>query len=330
VPNENDVILLTGAGGFIASHTAEALLETGAHVVGLENFDAFYNPALKRDNVDQIHAHNGADRFTLVEGDLCDADCVDRLFREYPFTGVIHLAARAGVRPSIAEPSLYSRVNVEGTSTLLEASRRSESVARFVLASSSSVYGNNEKVPFAETDDVNEPISPYAATKRACELIAHTFHHLYGLPIASLRFFTVYGPRQRPDLAIAKFMRLISAGEPIPMFGNGQTSRDYTYIADIVGGVLAAYDRIPAHGFRIWNLGGNEPVTLDDMIATIERVLDRKAKLEHQPAQMGDVNRTFADLKRSAAELDYRPGVSFEEGVRRQWEWTRARLAGAG
>jgi UDP-glucuronate 4-epimerase len=327
VPDASDVILLTGAGGFIGSHTAEALLASGATVVGLENFDSFYDPAIKHRNIDELRAHPQAGNFTLVESDLCDIPSVDALFEKHQFTGVIHLAARAGVRPSIAEPSLYAKVNVEGTNTLLEAARRTQSVTRFVLASSSSVYGNNEKVPFAETDDVNEPISPYAATKRACELISHTFHHLYGMPIACLRFFTVYGPRQRPDLAISKFMRLISSGEPIPMFGNGQTSRDYTFIEDIVAGVLASYDRIPEYGFRIWNLGGNEPVTLDDMIGTIERVIGQSAALDHQPAQMGDVNRTFADLTRSAAELDYAPKVSFQEGVRRQWEWTKQRLA---
>jgi UDP-glucuronate 4-epimerase len=236
---------------------------------------------------------------------------------------VIHLAARAGVRPSIEQPALYARVNVEGTTVLLEEARKCETCARFVQASSSSVYGNAKKVPFSEDDDVNAPISPYAATKRACELIAGTYHSLYGLPIASLRFFTVYGPRQRPDLAIGKFMRLLRDGQPIPMFGDGSTSRDYTFIEDIVAGVLASYDRIPEHGLRIWNLGGSDPVTLREMIDTIVRVTGIDAKIEQGPTQPGDVERTFADTARSERELGYRVSTTFEDGVRRQWEWLR-------
>ncbi len=324
MPEANDLILVTGAAGFIGSHTVEALLGAGARVVGVDDFDSFYDRSIKERNIAEVRRHAGADRFELVEADLADAPAMDRLFDEHAFTGVIHLAARAGVRPSIEQAALYCRVNVEGTTVLLEAARKSASCTRFVQASSSSVYGNNEKIPFAETDDVNEPISPYAATKRSCELIAHTYHHLYGMPIASLRFFTVFGPRQRPDLAISKFIRLIDTGEAIPMFGNGSTSRDYTFIDDIVEGVVASYDRIPDHGVRIWNLGGNEPVKLTDMIDTIARVVGKPARLEERPPQPGDVERTYADLARVRSELGYEPGTSFEDGVRRQWDWYRS------
>lgn len=321
MPGTSDVILLTGAAGFIGSCTAEALLGRGCRVVGVDNFDAFYDPAEKRRNVESIGSCGGASSFEMVEADICDAAAMRGVFSSHPITGVIHLAARAGVRPSIEEPALYARVNVEGTTVLLEEARRSEVCERFVQASSSSVYGNNKKVPFSEEDDVEGPISPYAATKRSCELVAHAYHHLYGLPIASLRFFTVFGPRQRPDLAISKFMRLMAAGEAIPVFGDGDTSRDYTFIDDIVEGVLASYDRIPDHGYRIWNLGGNEPVRLCEMIETISRVTGIEPRIDRREQQPGDVDRTFADLTRSGAELGYAPSTSFEEGVRRQWEW---------
>lgn len=324
MPGSSEVILVTGAAGFIGSHTASALLREGARVVGVDNYDPFYDPSEKRRNCREIERGPGAERLTMVEADICDAPAMARLFSEHRFTGVVHLAARAGVRPSIEEPATYARVNVGGTTVLLEESRKSDTCRRFVQASSSSVYGNNPKVPFSEDDDVNGPISPYAATKRACELIAHTYHHLYGLPIASLRFFTVYGPRQRPDLAIAKFMRLMSGGEPIPVFGDGQTSRDYTFIDDIVAGVVAAYDRIPDHGLRIWNLGGSDPVSLSEMVTTIERVTGLKARINRREKQPGDVERTFADVSRSRAELGYHVGTSFREGVRRQWEWVRS------
>jgi UDP-glucuronate 4-epimerase len=323
MPDEREVILVTGAAGFIGSHTAEALLARGSRVVGVDNFDSFYDPEVKLRNAQALTRGAHADRFTLVEGDICDADAMSRLFADHMFTGVIHLAARAGVRPSIEQPALYARVNVEGTTVLLEEARKCETCARFVQASSSSVYGNNSKVPFSEDDDVNAPISPYAATKRACELIAGAYHSLYGMPIASLRFFTVYGPRQRPDLAIGKFMRLLAEGRPIPMFGDGATSRDYTFIDDIVSGVVASYDRITDHGLRIWNLGGSDPVTLRDMIDTISRVTGIEARIDQRAKQPGDVERTFADTGRSERELGYRVSTTFEEGVRRQWEWLR-------
>lgn len=323
MPDSSERILLTGAAGFIGSHTAERLLAAGCTVIGVDNLDGFYDPAIKRRNLAEIGRHDGAARFTCIEADLCDAAAMARVFDEHKPTGVIHLAARAGVRPSIEQPALYAHVNVEGTTVMLEAARRTKGCSRFVMASSSSVYGNNPKVPFSESDDVNAPISPYAATKRSCELIAHTYAHLYKLPVASLRFFTVFGPRQRPDLAIGKFIRLISAGESIPFFGDGSTSRDYTFIQDIVTGVVAAYDRIPDHGYRIWNLGGSDPVTLREMVDTIGRVVGKTPILDRQPLQPGDVERTFADLSRSTAELSFRPTTSFQDGVRTQWDWFR-------
>ncbi len=319
-----DTILITGAAGFIGSHCAEAWLSRGAKVVGLDNFDPFYDRALKKRNLDEIAAHPHAKNFRFVEADIRDAGATLRAFEEAKPTAVLHLAARAGVRPSIKEPALYMAVNVEGTVNLFEAARQT-GVQRFLMASSSSVYGNNEKVPFAETDDVSGPISPYAASKRACELAAHTWHNLYRMPIACLRFFTVFGPRQRPDLAIMKFLKLVAAGEPIPMFGDGGMSRDFTFIDDIVAGVLAADGAIEKHGLRTWNLGGHHPVMLRDMIATIGRVVGKAPVIDRLPEQPGEVQRTYADLTRSKADLGFEPKTSFEEGVRKQWAWLQAR-----
>jgi len=319
-------VLLTGAAGFIGSHTAQALLARGDRVLGLDNLDDFYAEDAKRANLAEIASGPSGDRFTFAEADIRDEARVAELITSASVDDVVHLAARAGVRPSIERPALYADVNLRGTTVLLEAARVA-GVDRFVMASSSSVYGNNKKVPFAETDDVNEPISPYAATKRACELIAHTYHHLYDLPVACLRFFTVFGPRQRPDLAIMKFMRLISAGETIPMFGDGTTSRDFTYIDDIVSGVLAALDRVGEHGYRIWNLGGNHPVELREMIDAIGRVVGAEPRIERLPMQPGDVDRTYADLTRSGAELGYAPSTPFEAGLEKQWAWASRSLS---
>jgi UDP-glucuronate 4-epimerase len=323
-------ILVTGSAGFIGSHVVEALLGRGENVVGVDNFDPYYDIARKRRNVaagvefasapERRQSASGRGTYEPVEADITDAPAMGTLLARVRPAGVIHLAAKAGVRPSIADPVGYARVNVYGTSVLLEAARVT-GCARFVLASSSSVYGNSEVVPFAEGHDVSRPISPYASTKRACELLAYTHRHLTGMPTACLRFFTVYGPRQRPDLAIGMFLRLVSRAEPVPMFGDGTTSRDYTYIADIVAGVLAAYDRIDTHGYRIWNLGGSEPVSLKQMIQTISRVLGKPATIEPLPMRQGDVERTFADVRRSEAELGFRARTRFEEGVARQWRW---------
>lgn len=316
-------VLVTGSAGFIGSHVAEALLARGRRVVGIDNLDPYYDLALKQRNISHTMRQAPQDAYHLVEADICDTDAMRRVFESHRPEGVIHLAAKAGVRPSIADPVGYSRVNVMGTSVLLEEARRA-GCERFVMASSSSVYGNLAAAPFAETADVSEPISPYAATKRACELIGHTHWHLTRMPTACLRFFTVFGPRQRPDLAISLFLHKALRNEPINMFGDGSSSRDYTFIDDIVGGVLASYDRIDRFGFRIWNLGNSSPVTLREMIATIQRVSGRELQIRTMPMQPGDVERTFADLSRSTAELDFKPTTAFADGVTRQWAWIRA------
>ena len=312
-----ETVLLTGAAGFIGSHVAERLIGEGCAVIGLDNFCDFYDPARKRANVAGLLQ---AERFTLVEGDIRDRDAVEAAFAAHAPDVVVHLAAMAGVRPSIERPSYYADVNVNGTSVLLDAAVK-HNVNRFVFASSSSVYGNNEKVPFSEDDPVDYPISPYAATKRSCELICHTFWHIHRLPIFCLRFFTVYGPRQRPDLAIAKFLRLVAAGEAIPFFGDGSTSRDYSYIDDIVVGVMAAIDRCDRFG--IYNLGGSSPVTLNELVETIGEVVGRPVEIDRRPMQPGDVNRTYADLGRSTPELGYAPTTKLIDGIRRQWAWMR-------
>lgn len=313
-------VLITGAAGFIGSHVAAALLRRGVAVIGLDNFDAFYARELKHANLRAVAAADAANRFRLVEADITDAEAVARVYAEHRPAATIHLAARAGVRPSIADPTGYAHTNVTGASVVLEAAQRTHPRGAFLLASSSSVYGNNAKVPFAEADPVDHPISPYAATKRAAELIAHAAHHLSGMPVACLRFFTVFGPRQRPDLAIAKFLARVAAGQSIPVFGDGSMSRDFTYIDDIVAGVLAALDRVPAFGFRTWNLGSDRPVRLDEMVRTIGAVVGREPVIDRQPEQPGDVQRTYADLTRARAELHYEPQTPFAEGVRRQFE----------
>ncbi|MGP1273172.1 MAG: NAD-dependent epimerase/dehydratase family protein [Phycisphaerales bacterium] len=317
--------LVTGAAGFIGSHLCEALVAGGHRVLGVDNFDPFYGRSIKEANLAAIERSAPAGSFELVEADLNDSAALEAaMARSSPET-VVHLAAKAGVRPSIEDPVGYARANVTATASVLNEAA-AHGVRRLVIASSSSVYGNNERTPFAEDDPVEHPISPYAATKRACELIAHTHHHLTGMPVAMLRFFTVFGPRQRPDLAISKFMRRVAAGEPITMFGDGSTSRDYTYIADIVRGILAACERIDAHGYRIWNLGGDHPMRLDELIAAIGETVGREPIVERRPMQPGDVERTWADLGRSKAELGYRCETSVREGLASQWSWLKDRL----
>ncbi|CAG0963634.1 UDP-glucuronate 4-epimerase [Phycisphaerales bacterium] len=313
-------ILITGAAGFIGSHVAQAVVRMGGRVVGVDNLDPFYPRSCKEANLRELAASAS---FEFVESDIADARAMRGVFGRVRPAGVIHLAAKAGVRPSIADPVGYAHANITGTAVIQQAAAES-GCDRLVVASSSSVYGNSLTAPFSETQDVNEPISPYAATKRATELIGHTHWKLTGMPTAELRFFTVYGPRQRPDLAIAKFLGAVAKGEPVTLFGDGSMSRDYTYIDDIVAGVLAAYDRIPAHGYRVWNLGGNHPVALGEMLATVERVVGKKAVVKRGPMQPGDVLRTWADLTRSSAELGYSPRTPFEEGVEKQWAWLKA------
>lgn len=310
--------LVTGAAGFIGSHLSERLLASGWRVVGLDNFDTFYDPAVKRRN---LATCLGNPNFSLIEGDIRDVAAVNRAFAD-GIDVVVHLAARAGVRPSIEDPLLYQDVNVNGTCVMLEAARK-HAIKRFIFASSSSVYGNNEKVPFSEKDNVDNPISPYAASKKAGELLCHTFHHLYGMNITCLRFFTVYGARQRPDLAIHKFTQLIDSGKPIPMFGDGSMMRDHTYIDDILSGVLAAIDR--CKGYKIYNLGESEPVSLRDLIAAIEKAVGKNAIVERLPVQPGDVERTFADISLARAELGYQPTTNIHAGLAKFVEWYRSR-----
>ena len=306
-------VLVTGAAGFIGSHATERLIEMGYRVIGVDNFSDFYDRSWKEMNLKSIKGE-----IDVEEIDITSGDEINKLVRLVRPWAVLHLAAMAGVRPSIEQPAYYARVNVEGTTHLLQASVKC-GVQRFVFASSSSVYGNLTKVPFSEEDSVEEPISPYAATKRAGELICYTFWHLYKLPIAALRFFTVYGPRQRPDLAIHKFTRLISVGKPVPFFGDGSTSRDYTFVDDTVSGIVASLEKIDR--FRIYNLGGSDPVTLKTLIEELEKAIGKKAIIDPRPAQPGDVERTFADLRRSGGELGYKPSISLPEGLKRFVTW---------
>ncbi|MEM8961878.1 MAG: NAD-dependent epimerase/dehydratase family protein [Acidobacteriota bacterium] len=307
-------ILITGGAGFIGSHLGERLLERGDVVTLLDNFNDFYDPAKKRHNAKRL-LDRGA---RLIEGDIRDATLVDDLFEDSGFDAVVHLAARAGVRPSLTEPVLYEDVNCIGTLRLLEASRR-HGPNRFIFGSSSSVYGINEKVPFAEDDPIDQPISPYATTKRTGELICYNYHHLYGMRIACLRFFTVYGPRQRPEMAIAKFTDRLARGETIPLFGDGGSRRDYTYIDDIVDGVVAALDLSP--GFEIINLGGAETTELSDLVTILAAELAVEPRIEYLPDQPGDVPITYADVSKAARLLGYRPKVPIREGLRRFVAW---------
>ncbi|RNC80342.1 MAG: NAD-dependent epimerase/dehydratase family protein [Phycisphaera sp.] len=319
------VVLVTGAAGFIGSHVAQALLARGDSVVGVDNLDPFYDRSIKERNLGDLQAEVGDSGFEFHEIDICDTVAFDALVAGTKPNGIVHLAAKAGVRPSIEDPTGYARVNVMGSSSVQNAAAE-HGVERLVIASSSSVYGNNDRVPFSEDDIVDAPISPYAATKKACELIGHTHWHLTQMPTAMLRFFTVFGPRQRPDLAISKFMRAIHEGQPITMFGDGSTSRDYTFVDDIVVGVLAAYDRIDNFGYRIWNLGGDHPIRLDELITKIGCVVGREPVIEHHPMQPGDVERTWADITRSERDIGYAPTTSIEQGLEHQWAWLRDHL----
>ncbi|MDC1142214.1 GDP-mannose 4,6-dehydratase [Planctomycetota bacterium] len=302
---------ITGAAGFIGSAVSKAMLERGDSVIGLDDFNDFYDPAIKRRNVERLQ---GLGDFQITEGDLRNQADVAKALGDGADV-VLNMAARAGVRPSLLEPGLYVDTNVKGLTNLLECMRE-RGMSKIAHASSSSIYGGNEKVPFAETDIVENPWSPYAATKRSNELMLWTYNHLYGIESHALRFFTVFGPNQRPDLAISKFIRMIDAGDPIPVFGDGTSGRDYTFIDDIVQGVVASLDRVA--GVEVINLGGDEPVTLSEMIATIEDVLGKKAIIDRKPMQPGDVPRTMADISKARELLDYNPKTSFKEGVTKQ------------
>lgn len=334
-------ILLTGCAGFIGSHTLDRLLADGHDVIGVDNFDAFYDRSLKNANIEQ---HLDNPNFELLEADLAEPGTYQKLkfladsltssspsqastLRSQPsgFDAIIHLAAKAGVRPSIEDPVGYQRANVIATQNLLEFAKEND-IKQFVFASSSSVYGVNPNVPWSETHNVSGPISPYASTKVSCELLGHVYSHLYGIRVLGLRFFTVYGPRQRPDLAINKFVRLIEAGEPIPVFGDGSTRRDYTYIADIVEGILGAlhYDKT---NYEVINLGNDQTVTLSEMIETIEEVVDKKAIIDRQPEQPGDVPQTWADVSKAGKLFGYKPTTTFKQGVEKFVEWRKAQLS---
>jgi len=318
-------VLVTGGAGFIGSHLARRLLARGDRVTAYDDFNDFYDPARKRENVDSLHASPGGERFEAVEGDIRDEAKVDRLFAgsDRPrFDAVVHLAARAGVRPSLKEPILYEDVNCIGTLRLLEAARR-HGPNLFLFGSSSSVYGINEKVPFAESDPVEQPISPYATTKRAGELLCYNYHHLYGFRTACLRFFTVYGPAQRPEMAIHKFTDLLARGLPVPLYGDGRTRRDYTYVDDIVDGLVATLDLAP--GFEILNLGGAETTGLSDLVHLLAEELAVAPRIEYLPDQPGDVPITYADVGKAGRLLGYSPKVPIREGLRRFVTWYRER-----
>lgn len=307
--------LVTGGAGFIGSHLVERLLAQDERVTVLDNFNNFYDPAIKRANV---AAHRQSANYSLVEGDIRDAELVRRTFREGNFDQVIHLAAMAGVRPSVKNPVLYHEVNLIGTMNLLEAMRDFH-VPHLIFASSSSVYGNNSKVPFSESDPVDNPISPYAATKKAGELMTYTYHHLYGIKTACLRFFTVYGPRQRPEMAIHKFTERICRGEEIEVYAEGRSRRDYTFIDDIIDGIMAA--RGAECEYDIINLGRSDTVVLADLISKLEQALGKKAKVRFKPSQPGDVSQTFADISKARALIGFEPRVSIDDGLRRFVDW---------
>lgn len=309
--------LVTGGAGFIGSHLVDRLVEGGHDVTVFDNFNDFYDPGIKRRNI-APHLESGAIR--LVEGDLRHPQDLRRAF-EGGVDQVVHLAAMAGVRPSLADPGLYVDVNLRGTVNLYDAALEAGTKS-VVFASSSSVYGSNEKVPFHEDDPVDNPVSPYAATKKSGELISHTYHHIHGMDISCLRFFTVYGPRQRPEMAIHKFTRLIDEGGKVPMFGDGDTRRDYTYVDDIVDGVVRAMEH--CSGYRIFNLGESQTIRLADLIETIGSVLGKEPDIERFPEQPGDVPATFADVSRAREELGYAPSTDVRTGVAAFVDWYRA------
>jgi len=311
-------ILVTGGAGFIGSHLTEKLLERGDKVVVIDNLNDYYNPRIKEQNLSRSMRSSN---MNFIKGDILDMNLLQRIFDNNSFDVIAHLAARAGVRPSIEQPLLYEDVNCKGTLNLLEMARRHQ-VKRFVFASSSSVYGNVKETPFREDARIDKPISPYAATKAAGELYCHNYHHLFGISCTLLRFFTAYGPRQRPDMAIHKFTTLIDQGKPIPFFGDGSTARDYTFYSDIIEGVTAAIDR--DLGFEIINLGESRTTTLSKLVSLIEKELGKKATLNTLPLQPGDVGITCADVSKARRLLNYNPATTIEDGVHSFMEWYKS------
>lgn len=312
-------ILVTGGAGFIGSHLVDKLLNENFRVVVVDNFNDFYAPEIKRAN---IAAHSANPDFRLFETDISRREDLNKVFAEENFDVIVHLAARAGVRPSLENPVDYVESNITGTVNLLELAK-DFGVKQFVFGSSSSVYGVNSKVPFSETDEIFQPISPYAATKAAGELLCHTYSYLYGIRTVCLRFFTVYGARQRPDLAIHKFAKSISAGKSIPVFGDGTTRRDYTYIDDIISGVCAAMDYAGSQ-YEIFNLGESHTVELRELIALLEKNLGKKAVIDRQPLQPGDVPQTYADVAKAKKLLNYQPQTQIEEGIAKFVGWFKS------
>ena len=315
-------VLVTGGAGFIGSHLCGKLLEQGRELLVLDNFNDFYDPAIKRRNIEPLLGKTG---FSLVEGDIRDPEAVSDVFTSFRPQAVVHLAAMAGVRPSIERPLLYCDVNLAGTTVLLEAVRKNQ-VGHFVFGSSSSVYGASDKLPFSEEDDLSRPVSPYAATKLAGEQLCYTYHHLNGFPVTCLRFFTVYGPRQRPEMAIHMFARRIRGGEAITVFGDGKSRRDYTFVEDIIDGVVRSLDS--PMGYEIFNLGESRTVSLSELITLLEENLGRKARIERLPDQPGDVPATYADVTKARRLLGYDPRVPIEEGVRRFIQWLNSEEQG--
>lgn len=313
-------ILVTGAAGFIGSSLSEALIREGHQVIGVDNFDSFYSEDIKEKNLRSLRENPN---FRLYRLDITDLASLSEIFSKNAIELVVHLAARAGVRPSISNPIGYYDVNLRGTLNLLEL-MKATGCRRMIFASSSSVYGNSRKVPFSEQDNVDYPISPYAATKKSGELLCHTYHHLYGFDIFCLRYFTVYGPRQRPDLAIHKFSRLIMERKPVPFYGDGSTERDYTYIDDIVDGTISAIYHL--NGFEIFNLGESNTISLARMVSTLEEALGRRAIIQKLPMQPGDVVKTFADISKARARINYNPKVPFDLGIKRFISWLRGNI----
>ncbi|MBN2618544.1 MAG: GDP-mannose 4,6-dehydratase [Spirochaetales bacterium] len=328
--------LITGAAGFIGSRLAKSLLDAGNSVINVDNFNSYYSSDIKINNVLESVGLNiqvdlkslksvvDSSNYTLEVVDIRDFDNMHRVFSNNKIDCIIHLAAMAGVRPSIEDPMLYQDVNIKGTMNILELSREFN-VSKFIMASSSSVYGNNTKVPFCETDVVDFAISPYAATKKACEVIGHSYHHLYNIDMIMLRFFTVYGPGQRPDLAIHKFTKMIDEGTPIPFFGDGSTKRDYTYVTDIVNGIVKSIDYVENNQsvYEIFNLGESDTISLTRMVSTIENALGKKAIINKMPMQPGDVNITYANVNKAKSVLGYNPSMDFEEGIKNFVDWYR-------
>jgi len=307
--------LITGGAGFIGSHLIERLLSENHNIICLDNFNDYYDPGIKWKNIEKV---SQSSNFKLIEGDILDDALLENIFQNNHFDGIVHLAARAGVRPSVLQPKLYQKVNIRGTLNLLEKANQHH-ISKFIMASSSSVYGNNKKVPFSESDPVDNPISPYAATKKACELIGYTYSTLYNISVSCLRFFTVYGPRQRPDMAIHKFTKLISMDQEIPIYGDGSAKRDFTFITDIINGVISSIER--CDGYNIYNLGESRVVPLMELIGLIEKNIGKKAKINWQPPQPGDVAITYADISKAKKDLDYQPQVNIEEGVKAFVKW---------